>query len=530
MLNTSSIKFRLLILAVGVSTILLVLLGVIIPRQTTRLSADIMKENAMFIANLLSENLALGMQTLVLDDGESVKKTIELLKTGDKESLISDIAVFDIDSKFIQGMTAQARNITCKNINKLSVDDQKETILAYIPMYDQNENGLGYLTIVFSKKSFLKKISNFTVSLWIINAIILGITIFAILFIASSIVNSLKKTTLILQDIASGEGDLTKRITILSKDEIGVLSKWFNIFADKLQNMIRDVKENTLTINNILSELPQVVTESSNSAGMLRESAQNARISIDKMNVSLESMDSSTKDMSNSVKNVATAIEQLNASINEVAKNCHKEYNISEDANKQSKNALEIIDSLGIAAKDINRITIVIEAIAGQIDLLALNATIEAARAGDAGKGFSVVASEIKELARQTAIAAKEIKNKISAMQNSTDTSISAIRSIAKVIDEVSCISKTIVSSVEEQSFTTKEIAIQISNTKDSAASIAKGISSSANEISVVASNMRHVDEVANKNEESVTKSKSVVTQLSTLSVKLQGIVDQFKI
>ncbi len=530
MLNTSSIKFRLLILAVGVSTILLVLLGVIIPRQTTRLSADIMKENAMFIANLLSENLALGMQTLVLDDGESVKKTIELLKTGDKESLISDIAVFDIDSKFIQGMTAQARNITCKNTNKLTVDDQKETILAYIPMYDQNENGLGYLTIVFSKKSFLKKISNFTVSLWIINAMILGITIFAILFIASSIVNSLKKTTLILQDIASGEGDLTKRITILSKDEIGVLSKWFNIFADKLQNMIRDVKENTLTINNILSELPQVVTESSNSAGMLRESAQNARISIDKMNVSLESMDSSTKDMSNSVKNVATAIEQLNASINEVAKNCHKEYNISEDANKQSKNALEIIDSLGIAAKDINRITIVIEAIAGQIDLLALNATIEAARAGDAGKGFSVVASEIKELARQTAIAAKEIKSKISAMQNSTDTSISAIRSIAKVIDEVSCISKTIVSSVEEQSFTTKEIAIQISNTKDSAASIAKGISSSANEISVVASNMRHVDEVANKNEESVTKSKSVVTQLSTLSVKLQGIVDQFKI
>jgi len=530
MLNTSSIKFRLVILAVGVSTILLVLLGVIIPRQTTRLSADIMKENAMFIANLLSENLALGMQTLVLDDGESVKKTIELLKTGDKESLISDIAVFDIDSKFIQGMTAQARNITCKNTNKLTVDDQKETILAYIPMYDQNENGLGYLTIVFSKKSFLKKISNFTVSLWIINAMILGITIFAILFIASSIVNSLKKTTLILQDIASGEGDLTKRITILSKDEIGVLSKWFNIFADKLQNMIRDVKENTLTINNILSELPQVVTESSNSAGMLRESAQNARISIDKMNVSLESMDSSTRDMSNSVKNVATAIEQLNASINEVAKNCHKEYNISEDANKQSKNALEIIDSLGIAAKDINRITIVIEAIAGQIDLLALNATIEAARAGDAGKGFSVVASEIKELARQTAIAAKEIKNKISAMQNSTDTSISAIRSIAKVIDEVSCISKTIVSSVEEQSFTTKEIAIQISNTKDSAASIAKGISSSANEISLVASNMRHVDEVANKNEESVTKSKSVVTQLSTLSVKLQGIVDQFKI
>lgn len=530
MLNIYSIKFRLVILAAGVSAILLVLLGVIIPKQTTKLSADIMKENAMFIANLLSENLALGMQTLVLDEGESVKKTIELLKKEDEESLISDIAVFDTDRRFIQGMTAKARNITCKNVSKLTVDDQKETIVAYIPMLDQNHNRLGYLTIVFTKKSFLKKISNFTVSLWIINAIILGITIFAILFIASSIVNSLKKTTRILQDIASGEGDLTKRITMQTRDEIGILCKWFNIFVEKLQNMIRDVKENTLTINNILSELPQVVTESSASAGMLRESAQNARVSIDKMNVSLEGMDSSTKDMSISVKNVATAIEQLNASINEVAKNCHKEYSISEDANKQSKNALETIDSLGIAAKDIDRITIVIEAIAGQIDLLALNATIEAARAGEAGKGFSVVASEIKELARQTAIAAKEIKSKISAMQNSTDSSISAIRSIAKVIDEVSCISKTIVSSVEEQSFTTKEIANQISHTKDSATTISKGISSSADEISAVASNMRHVDQVANKNEESVEKSKSVVTQLSTLSVKLQGIVDQFKI
>lgn len=530
MLNISSIKFRLVILAAGVSAILLVLLGVIIPKQTTNLSADIMKENAMFIANLLSENLALGMQTLILDDGESVKKTIDLLKTEDEEPLISDIAVFDNNCRFIQGMSAKARNIICKNVKQLSVDDQKKTIVAYIPMYDQSENVLGFLTIVFSKKSFLKKINNFSISLWIISAIILGITIFAILFISSSIVISLTKTTRILQDIASGEGDLTKRITILSQDEIGVLSKWFNIFAEKLQHMIRDVKENTLTINDILSELPQVVTESSASAGMLRESTQNARMSIDKMNVSLEGMDSSTKDMSISVKNVATAIEQLNASINEVAKNCHKEYSISEDANKQSKNALEIIDSLGIAARDIDRITIVIEAIAGQIDLLALNATIEAARAGDAGKGFSVVASEIKELARQTAIAAKEIKSKISAMQNSTDSSISAIRSIARVIDEVSCISKTIVSSVEEQSFTTKEIAIQISHTKDSATTISKGISSSADEISAVASNMRHVDEVANKNEDSVKKVKSVVTQLSSLSVKLQGIVDQFKI
>lgn len=530
MLKISSIKFRLVVLAAGVSGILLLLLGIIIPVQTKNLSADIMKENAMFIANLLSENLALGMQTLILDDGASVKNTLNLLKSNKQESLISDIAVFDNNNKFIDGLTSEAKNIVCNDVKELIVNDQKETILAYTPMSNQNGNDLGNLTIVFSKKSFLNKISKFSMQLWITSLILLSITVFAIMFISSSIVQSLNKTTNILQDIASGEGDLTKRITILSKDEIGVLSKWFNMFADKLQNMIKNVKENILDLNNISKELPLVVTETSNAAGKLKENAENAKMSIDKMNVSLEGMDSSTKNMSISVENVATAIEQLNASINDVAKNCQKEYSISEDANKQSKNALETIDSLGLAAKDIDRITVVIEDIAAQIDLLALNATIEAARAGEAGNGFSVVASEIKELAKQTAIAAKEIKNKINTMQISTESSICAIRSIASVVEEVSSISKTIVSSVEEQSFTTKEISIQISHTKEAAATIAKGISSSVEGISAVASNMHHVDQVANKNEESVKKTESVVTQLSTLSVKLQGIVDQFKI
>lgn len=530
MLNTSSIKFRLVALAAGISIILLVVLGVVVPMQTKKLSSEIIKENAAFIANLLSDNLSLGMQTMVLDDGESLKKTIKLLKSNEKETLIADIAVFDNDGEFVQGMTDNAKNISHEKTEHLIIKDQNKSIIAYSPMFDQSKNVLGHVTMVFSKKSFLKKIGNFSVSLWIITALLLGITVFIILLISSSIVKSLSKTTGILKDIASGEGDLTKRISITSNDEIGSLSKWFNTFIEKLQVMIRSVKEYIQMLNDILGELPSVVTESSDSAVKLRSNTGSAKTAIDKVNVSFEDMGTSSKNMSASVDTVASAIEELNVSINEVAKSCHKEYSISEDANSQSKSALEVIDSLGKSAADIDRIIVVIEDIADQINLLALNASIEAASAGDAGKGFAVVANEVKELAKQTALATNEIKNKITAMQESTDSSVNAIRSIAKVIEEVSSISQTIVSAVEEQSSTTNEIANQISRTREEASSIAEGIGSSAKEISEVASNMEHVDQVANNNEENAKKNQSVVTQLSSFSVKLQEIVDQFKI
>src|SRR6202012_2212901 len=105
-----------------------------------------------------------------------------------------------------------------------------------------------------------------------------------------------------------------------------------------------------------------------------------------------------------------------------------------------------------------------ISAVAGQTNLLALNATIEAARAGEAGKGFAVVAAEVKALASQTSNATKDISEQIAAIQAATKGSVEEIHSISRTIAELSSVSTSIASAVEEQNVTTREIAESVNN------------------------------------------------------------------
>src|SRR4029079_372764 len=132
---------------------------------------------------------------------------------------------------------------------------------------------------------------------------------------------------------------------------------------------------------------------------------------------------------------------------------------VSRNAVDEAERTMTAMRSLADAAARIDEIVDVIQWIAAQTNLLALNATIEAARAGDAGKGFSVVASEVKNLANQTAKATEEIGGQISGIQRATKSSVEAIERIFKTIENVNQISTTIASAVEEQGAATQEIA-----------------------------------------------------------------------
>ena len=186
----------------------------------------------------------------------------------------------------------------------------------------------------------------------------------------------------------------------------------------------------------------------------------------------------SSQETSSSVENVAAGSTQLAISVQEISEQVAKAGTVSADAVERARNATSFMNGLSTSAEEIGNVVKLISGIAEQTNLLALNATIEAARAGEAGKGFAVVASEVKALANQSAGATKEITDQIQAVQLATQNAIQAISEIEQVIEQVNSISMSISGAVEEQASVTKDISTNMQGASDAVNNITRGFES----------------------------------------------------
>jgi methyl-accepting chemotaxis protein len=370
---------------------------------------------------------------------------------------------------------------------------------------------------------------NVTTMLLTAGAIFVGI-ITLCLFIVFGLVNALKLMIVNFRDIAEGEGDLTKRIVLDANDEIAELAKWFNIFIEKLQGIIGSISINT-------NKLGQESTNLSSFAASLAENAQgtsgrseSVATAAEEMSANLNNVAAAMEESTTNTSMVASAAEEMTATINEIAEYSGRAHGISLKAVKQAETASERMAKLGASADAISKVTETITEISEQTNLLALNATIEAARAGEAGKGFAVVANEIKELAKQTAMATLDIKNKIDDVQQTTTGTVQDIREISTVINNVNEIVATITSAVGEQSKATQEIALNINQAAEGLGEVNENVS----QISVVASTITHDIALVNSASEDVSVTSSEVQvssrNLQSLAMDLQKAVDSFKI
>ncbi len=219
-----------------------------------------------------------------------------------------------------------------------------------------------------------------------------------------------------------------------------------------------------------------------------------------------------TEQASASVNNVSASTTELSSSTQEIASQVSRASATASEAVAKAEATNERIQKLADTSQKIGDVVTLINDIAAQTNLLALNATIEAARAGDAGKGFAVVASEVKNLAGQTARATDEIASQINAIQDGTREAVDAIASIQSVINNVSEISTSIASAVEEQSAATDEIA-------RSAEQAADGTRETSEIVTTVAEAARETGDVA----------RQVSTLLDTLSQESQHLKDELE-
>lgn len=367
-----------------------------------------------------------------------------------------------------------------------------------------------------------------------------SITIFVCVVVVSLILVSiiitrfvslpLKNTVNMIRDIAEGDGDLTARLEVKSRDEVGALAEAFNAFMDNLQEMIGEIAGDAETLITSSGSLSGLASQMSTSSDNISTKTENVSGVVEETSSNMNSIVAAMEQAAININMLATAARDMSSTINEIAQNTEKGRLITEEAVTQAESTTNKVHELDKIAQEIGKVTETITAISGQTNLLALNATIEAARAGEAGKGFVVVASEIKALAGQTAGATDEIRSRITGIQSAISGTIDEISRIAEVINNVNEIVAIIAAAVEEQTSTTNEIAGNADQASQGLQEVNKNVAQSSAATEKIAGEVSEMNQQANEMASRSSQVSHSSEDLSTLADHLKVIVGKFKI
>jgi methyl-accepting chemotaxis protein len=306
------------------------------------------------------------------------------------------------------------------------------------------------------------------------------------------------------------DGDLAVTVPHAGRrDEVGQMAQAVAVFKDNAVRMrdlqqeqeaakTRAAAEKKAAMDKLADDLEAgisgVARIVSTASGELTSSAQAMSATAEETTRQAASVAAATDQASTNVQTVASAAEELSSSVAEISRQVSESARVAAQAVEEANQTNATVQGLAGAAQKIGEVVRLISDIAGQTNLLALNATIEAARAGEAGKGFAVVASEVKQLATQTARATEDIAQQVATIQGATNASVAAIQGIAGTIGRINEIATAIASAVEEQGAATQEIARNVqqaaAGTQEVASTIA-GVTEAARETGGVASAVR---------------------------------------